>query len=295
MILNIGSRFHRPRGPSVPQAVPVLSRLFIPQPTCWLEAGSGAGRRLPRGSGPSDSGAKCGADPWELPTAVQGSLFLLGWRFESTARASARAVPSGVAWGLRVALSPLQLQQPPGRQSPCLCHPFAPVHLVLLGLCRSVPPASWDLARCCPPPPAALCHQRCHPCCWPRCTSRPRAVPGSPVPLLGTFPPVSVTSASERPRIADSGERSSCPLLYLLHLPNLMTGGMRSISNMASFAGSGQSTQEAFLHTPIPACSAAPVPSSPGHPAAACPCRGARRGAQRGWWPWGPLRAPGSG
>lgn len=147
------------------------------------------------------------------------------------------------------------------------------------------------------PPPAALCHQCCHPCCWPRCTSRPhpRAVPGSPVPLPGTFPPVSVTSASERPRIADSGERSSCPLLYLLHLPNLMTGGMRSISNMASFAGSGQSTQEAFLHTPIPACSAAPVPSSPGHPAAACPCRGARRGARRGWWPWGPSRAPGSG
>lgn len=152
MIPNIGSRSHRPRGLSVPQVVPVLSRLLIPQPTCWLEAGSGAGRRLPRGSGPSDSGAKCGADPWELPTAVQGSLFLLGWRFESTARASARAVPSGVAWGLRVALSPLQLQQPPGRQSPCLCHPFAPVHLVLLGLCRSVPPASWDLARCSPPP-----------------------------------------------------------------------------------------------------------------------------------------------
>lgn len=70
---------------------------------------------------------------------------------------------------------------------------------------------------------------------------------------------------------------------------------MRSISNMASFAGSGQSTQEAFLHTPIPACSAAPVPSSPGHPAAVCPCRGARRGARRGWWPWGPSRAPGSG
>lgn len=158
-------------------------------------------------------------------------------------------------------------------------------------LCR-LPAGTWhgDV-----PPPAALCHQRCHPCCWPRCTSRPRAVPGSPVPLPETFPPVSVTSASERPRIADSGERSSCPLLYLLHLPNLMTGGMRSISNMASFAGSGQSTQEAFLHTPIPACSAAPVPSSPGHPAAACPCCGARRGARRGWWPWGPSRAPGSG
>lgn len=182
MIPNIGSCFHRPQGPSVPQAVPVLSRLFIPQPTCWSEAGSGAGRRLPRGLKPSDSGAKRGADPWELPTAVQGSLFLLSWRFESTARASARAVPSGVAWGLRVALSPLQLQQPPGRQSPCPCHPFAPVHLVLLGLCRSVPPASWDLARCCPPPPPLCATSAVTPAAGP-------AAPPVPIPVPCLAPP----------------------------------------------------------------------------------------------------------
>lgn len=55
-----------------------------------------------------------------------------------------------------------------------------------------------------------------------------------------------------------SRERSSCPLLYLLHLTNLMTGGMRGISNMASLAGSGQSTQEPLLHSPT---AAAPPPT----------------------------------
>lgn len=78
------------------------------------------------------------------------------------------------------------------------------------------------------------------------------SLPGSPW-LAGDFSP---SSRSPWERAAEArwlGERSSCPLLYLLHLANLMTGGMRSISNMASLAGSGQSTQEAFLHTSIPA------------------------------------------
>lgn len=76
-------------------------------------------------------------------------------------------------------------------------------------------------------------------------------VPCAPLPA-GDFSPSSRSRLEQRPRIA-AWERSSCPLLYLLHLTNLMTGGMRSISNMASLAGSGQSTQEPFLHTPIPA------------------------------------------
>ena len=72
-------------------------------------------------------------------------------------------------------------------------------------------------------------------------------------------------------------ECSPCPLLYLLHLTNLMTGGMRSISNMASLAGSGQSTQEAFLHTPIPAgccCSLLPWASRRRLPCAGWDWRG---------------------
>lgn len=91
--------------------------------------------------------------------------------------------------------------------------------------------------------------------------------------VAGTFPPVPhpVSVAEDgRPR-----ERSPCPLLYLLHLANLMAGGMRSISNMASFAGSGQSTQEAFLHTPPQP--AAPIPPPHGHPAV-----WAQRRARRG-------------
>lgn len=65
--------------------------------------------------------------------------------------------------------------------------------------------------------------------------------------------------------VAEDGwprERSPCPLLYLLHLANLMAGGMRSISNMASFTGSGQSTQEAFLHTPLQPAAPVPPPTS---------------------------------
>lgn len=180
MILNIGSRFHRPRGLSVPQAVPVLSRLFIPQPTCWSEAGCGAGRWLPRGLRPSDSGAKRGAaGPWELPTAVRDSLFLLWWRFESTARESARAVPSGVAWGLRVVLSPLRLQQPPAGRAlarAALLPPYTPSSFGCAALCR-LPAGTWHGGV---PPPTALCHQRCHLCCWPRCP---------PVPLPCLAPP----------------------------------------------------------------------------------------------------------
>lgn len=81
-----------------------------------------------------------------------------------------------------------------------------------------------------------------------------------PVPRCqpGTFPPV--PAAEDGGWLPGSWERSSCPLLYLLHLTNLMTGGMRSISNMASLAGSGQSTQEPFLHTPIPAGSRSLLP-----------------------------------
>lgn len=283
MILNIGSRFHRPRGLSVPQAVPVLSRLFIPQPTCWSEAGCGAGQWLPRGLRPSDSGAKRGAGPWELPTAVRDSLFLLWWRFESTARESARAVPSGVAWGLRVVLSPLRLQQPLAGRAlarAALLPPYTPSSFGCAALCR-LPAGTWHGGvppRCSVPPALS-------PLLLAPLPPRPPAVPGSPVPLPETFPPVSVTSASERPRIADSGECSSCPLLYLLHLANLMTGGMRSISNMASFAGSGQSTQEAFLHTPIPACrfcSLLPWASRCGVPVL----------LQRAGTAWGRLRGP---
>lgn len=91
--------------------------------------------------------------------------------------------------------------------------------------------------------------------------SQAPAAPGVPVAALSPCAPLpagdfSPSSRSPWEQAAEDhclGERSSCPLLYLLHLANLMTGGMRSISNMASLAGSGQSTQEAFLHTPIPA------------------------------------------
>lgn len=92
--------------------------------------------------------------------------------------------------------------------------------------------------------------------------------------VAGTFPPVPhpVSVAEDgRPR-----ERSPCPLLYLLHLANLMAGGMRSISNMASFAGSGQSTQEAFLHTP-------PQPAAPIPPPTGIPRCGHSAGHGVGW------------
>lgn len=95
-------------------------------------------------------------------------------------------------------------------------------------------------------------------------THHPRGARGHSLPVpWGLFP--GSCSRLERGSCRGAGS-SSCPLLYLLHLTNLMTGGMRSISNMASLAGSGQSTQELFLHTPVPA-----VPSSRGHPAAVCP------------------------
>lgn len=84
-------------------------------------------------------------------------------------------------------------------------------------------------------------------------THHPRGARGHSLPA-GDFSPSPRSRLERQPRILPgSRERSSCPLLYLLHLTNLMTGGMRSISNMASLAGSGQSTQEPFLHTPIPA------------------------------------------
>lgn len=76
--------------------------------------------------------------------------------------------------------------------------------------------------------------------------------PGAPGVAAAALCPRSRSPWERAPEDGWRGERSSCPLLYLLHLANLMTGGMRSISNMASLAGSGQSTQEAFLHTPIP-------------------------------------------
>lgn len=118
---------------------------------------------------------------------------------------------------------------------------------------------------------------------WDHSGSRAPIAPRGPAACWGRSP----QSCSPWESAAEHcwlGERSSCPLLYLLHLTNLMTGGMRSISNMALLAGSGQSTQEAFLHTPIPAgCCHSLLPR-------ASRCRLARAG-----WDWHGRSSPSMG